>query len=432
MTTQDSKPPLQRQTNENEGASQTAAPEKDTSPEPVKNGYRSIIWLTVIILLVGLTWFLLWFYDFRWREYTDDAYVNGNMVNVTPVVSGTPIAFFADDTDLVEEGQLLVQLDETPFRLALEKELATLASTALQVAQYYNSVKASIASLQSKQITYERFRYDFENRLNLIDAKAVSGEDYVHAKDMMDTALEDLKLAEAQLNVSIDAAGHVINQSGEIITPPEQHPLILAQKAVIREAYYNLQHCNVYAPCTGYIAQRTVEVGQAVSPTSYMMAIIPINYMWVDANYKETQLTDVRVGQPVKVYIDLYGSGVEYKGKVLGIASGTGSVFSLIPPQNATGNWIKIVQRLPVRVSLDPETMKKYPLRLGLSAEVYIDIADTDLPYLAQIPSTKSISTTHVFKIDFSDIDKKMDEIIKKNLGKIPQGFNGKPLLSRF
>ena len=408
------------ETQKPQASAPASAPAPQNTPEaiPWSKRYRGIIWLTIVVLVIGFIWFLLWFFDFRFRQFTDDAYVNGNMINVTTVISGTPTAFFADDTDLVKEGQLLVLLDETPYLIAYERELSTLATTTLQVSQFFNSAKAAIANVQAKRFTYERLRYDFENRKQLIGDKAVSGEEFTHAKDLMDTAEMDLKQAEAQLNVAIDQAGNVIDSSGKIHTPLEKHPLIEAQRNVIRQAYYNLKHCAIYAPYTGFVAQRSVQVGQWVSPQSYLMAIIPINYMWVDANYKETQLTDMRIGQPARVYIDLYGSDVEYQGKVLGIASGTGSVFSLIPPQNATGNWIKIVQRLPVRIGLDPETMKKFPLRLGLSAEVYVDITNTDLPMLAQEPSTKAVTTTQVFDFDFTEVDEVMNQIIQNNLVK--------------
>lgn len=410
----DNQPPV---TNSKQNRLNSSSP---VATQPVqKNRYRGVIYLTFFILLIGLLWFLLWFFNFRFREYTDNAYVNGNMINVTSVVAGTPIAFFADNTNLVEKGQLLVLLDETPFLLTYERELATLATTVLQVAQYFNQVKAAIANVESKRSIFERFRYDLENRRQLIDDKAVSGEDFTHAKDQTRTAEMDLKQAEAQLNVSIDLAGNIIDTSGRIHKPIEQHPLIEAQKKVIHQAYYNLKHCSILAPYTGYIAQRYVEVGQWITPATYLMAIIPIDYMWIDANFKETQLTQMRIGQPAKVYIDLYGSDVVYEGKVLGIASGTGSVFSLIPPQNATGNWIKIVQRLPVRISVDPKTMKKYPLRLGISSEVYVDITDTDLPMLAQEPSTKVVSATQVFDLNFSEVDEEMDQIIKSNLGNL-------------
>lgn len=395
-------------------------PNDPTSPvgaQPIqKHRYRGVIYLTFFILLIGLLWFLLWLFVFRLREYTDDAYANGNMINVTSTLSGTPVAFFADDTDLVEEGQLLVLLDETPFLIAYERELATLATVVLQVDQYFNQTKALLANVKSKKTIYDRLRYDFENRQQLIHGKAVSGEEFIHARDQMLTAEMDLKQAEAQLHVSINLAGNLIDTSGKVHKPIEQHPLIEAQKKIIRQTYYNLKHCSIFAPVTGYIAQRNVEVGQWITPATYLMAIIPTNYMWVDANFKETQLTDMRIGQPAKVYIDLYGSGIMYEGKVLGIASGTGSVFSLIPPQNATGNWIKIVQRLPVRIGLDLETIKNYPLRLGISAEVYVDITNKDLPLLAQEASKKVIGTTKVFHLDFSEVDEKMDQVIRANL----------------
>jgi membrane fusion protein (multidrug efflux system) len=381
-----------------------------------KNRYQGLIYLTLFILLIVLIWLLLWFFHFRLREYTDNAYANGSMINVTSVISGTPIAFFADDTDLVEEGQLLVLLDETPFRITFERELATLATTVLQVAQYFNQTKASISNVESKRTIYERLRYDFENRQQLVHEKAISGEEFVHAKDLMRTAEMDLKQAEAQLNVSIDQAGNIVDLSGKIHKSLEQHPLIEAQKKAIRQAYYNLKHCSIYSPARGYVAQRAVEVGQWITPTTFLMAVIPTIGMWVDANFKETQLTNIRIGQPAKVYIDIYGSHVVYEGKVLGIASGTGSIFSLIPPQNATGNWIKIVQRLPVRIGLDSKTLEKYPLRLGISSEVYVDITNIDLPMLAQEPSKKVIMATQIFDLDFSEVDEQIDQVIKANL----------------
>lgn len=363
--------------------------------------------LSAVVFLLGLGWFLLWLFYLQFHEWTDDAYVNGNMINVTSVISGAPIAFYADDTDLVKEGQLLVVLDSTDYRIAYERQQASLAATVLQVRQLYDTVSTNISNVKNKQVQRDKARYDYDNRSKLVDSKAVSNEDYVHAHDALSTAELDLKMAEEQLQVAKDAAGN---------TPVEQHPLIEQHKAAVRNAFYNLKHCSVYAPATGYVAQRAVEVGQWVKPETAMMAIIPIDYMWVDANFKETQLTYMRIGQPATVTFDIYGSSVEFTGKVLGIASGTGSVFSLIPPQNATGNWIKIVQRLPVRIQVDPEKMKKYPLRLGISAEVNVNITHTDLPMLAQQPPQKPVSTTTVFNLDMSEVDSVIDGIIKANL----------------
>lgn len=382
-------------------------PEPVIPTSPPKKNNRTLWGLTAFFILAGLLWFLLWFFYFRFYEYTDDAYVNGNMVSVTSVISGSPIAFYADDTDLVKEGQLLVALDRTSYQIEYDRQLDTLAATILDVRQLYDNLKVNEANVSNKQTIFNKAKYDFENRNQLVQSRAVSQEEFVHSKDTMESTELDLKQAQYQYQMAKDAVGD---------TTIEKHPLIEKQRNSVRLAFYNLWHCNIYAPTTGYVAQRFVEVGQWVSPNTSTMAIIPIDYMWVDANFKETQLRHMRIGQPATVTIDMYGSGVVYKGEVLGIASGSGSVFSIIPPQNATGNWIKIVQRLPVRISMDPETMKKFPLRLGISAEVDVDITNTDLPKLAQIPPTKTVATTSVFDLNMQEVEKRMEEIIQKNL----------------
>lgn len=387
---------------------QTPPPSPPAAPPPPRSSRSRILWLFSFgLLILGIVWVLYWFFYLQYCEFTDDAYANGNMISINSAIPGSVVAFFADDTDLVKEGQLLALLDCTEYQVAYEKELATLASVVLQVRQLYDNVKVSRANLETKQIALEKAQYDFDNRSRLVDAKAVTGEDFVHSKDDLLTAQSDFKLAEQQLHVALDAAGN---------TSVETHPQIEQQKGNVRTAYYNLQHCSIFAPATGYIAQRSVNVGQWATPATDLMAIIPTDYVWVDANFKETQLTYMRIGQPARVWFDIYGSKVEYKGVVLGIASGSGSVFSIIPPQNATGNWIKIVQRLPVRISLDPETVKNYPSRLGISAEVHVDITNQDLPMLALTPPTKPVGTTRVFDIDLEKVNTVIDEIIRKNL----------------
>lgn len=386
-------------------------PQNDAEPSLPKKGAHSrrsriLEWFTIGLLLVGLAFLLLWFFYFRLHKWTDNAYANGNMVNINVAVPGSVVAFFADDTDLVEEGQLLVLLDDTDYKVAYERELATLASVVLQVRQLYSTERANLAHTESLRVAVERARFDYENRSHLVNSRAVSNEEFVHSQEALLTSEKDLSQAEYQWNTSKDATGNTV---------PQQHPLIEQQKGRVRSAYYNLRHCAVYAPSTGYIAQRTVEVGQWATPTANLMAVIPKDYVWVDANYKETQLNRMRVGQPATVTFDIYGSGVKYEGKVLGIASGSGSVFSIIPPQNATGNWIKIVQRLPVRISLDPETVKQYPIRLGLSAEVTVNVTNQDLPMLVQTLSESSVASTWVFDIHLDQVEKTMDEIIREN-----------------
>ena len=378
------------------------------SATPPNHSRTKLIWLfSGLLIVITACCIAAWLLYFQFHETTDDAYANGNLVNVNSSISGTVIAFYADDTDLVIQGQLIAQLDPTEYKAIYEQELAKLSSQVLHVQQLYENVDVARATVNSAKIEVMRTRYDYKNRLALKGTGAVSQEDFIHSRDAFKSAKVALQLAKAQLEVAKAAIGNF---------PIEKHPIIEEQKGTVRTAYYNLAHCSIFAPTTGYIAQRTIDVGQWVIPTINMMAIIPSNYVWVDANFKETQLTHMRIGQPAIVTLDIYGSKVPYSGKVIGIASGTGSVFSIIPPQNATGNWIKIVQRLPVRISLDPETVKRFPLRLGLSANVDVDISNTNLPMLAAAPSTKPIASTNVFNIHIDHVNAIMDEIIQKAL----------------
>jgi len=390
--------------------SASATPQESLANHHNNSKKSKILWIvTILILVIGLGWFCYWFFYSQYHEYTDDAYANGNMITINSAIPGGVQAFYVDNTDLVKEGQLLVQLDTTDYQVAYEKELASLANVVLQVRQIYNNVLVSRTTVKNKQTVLSRANFDYENRRHLIKTDAISNEDFVHAKDEHSIAELDVKLAEYQLQTALDLAGN---------TSIENHPLIEQQKANVRKAYYNLYHCSIYAPATGYIAQRSVEVGQWIDSTVKLMAVIPADYVWVDANFKETQLTYMRIGQPAKVWFDLYGSHVEMEGKVLGIASGTGSVFSIIPPQNATGNWIKIVQRLPVRIGLDPEKVKQYPTRLGISAEVSVNITNQDLPRFALVPPTKPIASTYIFDIHLEKINQIIDKVILENLKK--------------
>jgi membrane fusion protein, multidrug efflux system len=390
-------------------------PPKTLTPLPPKseinqkNPKRSkmLIWFTIAVLVAGLIWFCYWFFYLQYYQFTDDAFSNGNLTNINSPISGTIIAFYAQDTDLVKEGELLIVLDKTEYQVAYEKELNSLASVILQVRQLYDNVTTNQALVENKKTLLSKAQYDYENRSNLVNTKAISNEEFIHSKDSLLVAQLDLKQTESQLKTSLDAVGN---------TTIENHPIIEQQKSNVRLAFYNLQHCHIYAPTTGYVAKRAVGVGQWITPTTNLMAIIPTVGVWVDANFKETQLTYMRVGQPVSIGFDLYGSGVQFNGKVVGISSGTGSIFSIIPPQNATGNWIKIVQRLPVRISLDPQQTEKFPIRMGISAEVNVDITNQDLPRLVNVLSTHPIVETNVFEIDFEPVNQMINKIIKENL----------------
>lgn len=384
----------------------TAVDNQPSDPSPTRR--KTLLWVfTIILLIIGGVLLFIWFTYWRYHQTTDDAYANGRLVHVNSVINGSVVAFYADDTDLVKEGQLLVELDSTYQKIAYEKALAALTLEVMRVNQLYDAMLVSQAAVEVKRIAASKARYDYQNRSQLVNTKAISEEEYTHSQDDLKVAETDLEKAELELRQAMDAVG---------ITPVDEHPEIEMRKAAIREAYYELKHTRIFAPATGYVAQRSVNVGQAVTPTKNLMSIVPKDYFWVDANFKETQLTDMRIGQPATVWFDIYGSSITYEGKVLGIASGSGSVFSLIPPQNATGNWIKIVQRLPVRISLDPETMKAYPLRLGLSAEVDVDISNQDLPRLADVTHKFPVGKTSVYDIDMTEVNRLIDEIIKTQI----------------
>lgn len=386
-------------------------PEPTTLPKPERqtNNRRNhtLLWFSMVLIFLSLSWYCLWFFYLRYYESTDDAYANGNMVNINSSVPGSVIAFYADDTDLVIEGQLIVQLDHTDYQIKYEKELATLAATVLHVQTLYDNIGTARAIVENRKAQFSKSEFDYENRAHLIDSRAISKQEFIHSRDDLNTAKASLEEAENQLKTAIDAAGN---------TPIENHPLLVEQKAKVRSAFYDLQHCNIYAPSTGYVAMRTVEVGQWARPSTNLMAIIPMDYLWVDANFKETQLEKMRIGQPASVWFDLYGSKHKFEGKVIGIASGTGSVFSIIPPQNATGNWIKIVQRLPVRISLDPEMIKKFPPRIGISATVSVSLDNQDLPRLANTPVQGPVAATKVYNLPMDDIEAIINKVIMENL----------------
>lgn len=397
----------------NDNTPQMKSSSENGTHSPGENGKnhrsRALWFFTFLLIIAASAWFSYWYFYLKYHESTDDAYAHGNFIQINSVISGAVTAFYADNTDLVKEGQLLAELDTTHYQANYEKELAKLAEVTLIVKQLYSNVKAQLANVKNQRAALERTKYDYNSRLKLKETtpQALSQEDFVHSQQNFLEAQFKVLQAESQLNVALAAAGN---------TPAKSHPQIENQKASVRIAYYNLRHCSIYAPQTGYIAQRHVDVGQWITPNTTLMAIIPTNYVWVDANFKETQIGKMRVGQPATIWFDLYGSDVIYQGKVIGIASGTGSIFSLIPPQNATGNWIKIVQRLPVRISLDPETLEKFPVRLGISAEVDVDITNQDLPLLSTVSPEKPVAKTSIYNIHMQDVDQIMDNIVESNL----------------
>ncbi|KIF80754.1 HlyD family secretion protein [Noviherbaspirillum autotrophicum] len=311
----------------------------------------------------GLYWALV----SRYIEDTDNAYVQGNVVQITPQIAATVAKIYADDTSMVKAGQPLVALDTADADVALAQAEAQLAQTVREVRTLYAAQAQASANLAMRETELARAKDDLARRKALAGSGAVSSEEIRHAESAVSSAQATLAAAKEQL-----ASGRALTEG----TSVANHPNVQRAAARVQEVLLMKSRSTLYAPVGGEIAKRSVQVGQRVTPGAPLMAIVPLDQLWVDANFKESQLREMRVGQPVKLIADIYGSKVEYAGKVEGLGAGTGSAFALLPAQNATGNWIKVVQRVPVRIALDPKQLAEHPLRVGLSMHVEVDLHD--------------------------------------------------------
>ncbi|CAJ0742278.1 HlyD family secretion protein [Ralstonia mannitolilytica] len=393
-------------------AAPSAAPAPTPAAAPNGNGNgkrkRMLTTLAAALVVAGVGYGLYWGLYGRWFESTDDAYVQGNVVQVTPQVAGTVVAIRADDTQLVTAGQPLIELDRADARVALEQAEAALAQTVRQVRTLYSNTSAYTATLAMRESDLAKAKDDLARRKQIAGTGAVSQEEISHAQTAVQAAQAALEAAKEQLQ-----GNRVLTEQ----TTLERHPNVLQATAKVREAYLAYARTSLPASVTGYVAKRSVQVGQRVAPGTPLMAIVPLDQLWVDANFKEVQVRHMRVGQPVELVADVYGSSVTYHGKVVGFSAGTGSAFSLLPAQNATGNWIKVVQRLPVRVSLDPKELKEHPLRVGLSMEAKVDIHDEGGQALATAATASPLQTT-VYDQAGKEADQVIASIIAANAGR--------------
>ncbi|WP_434673981.1 efflux RND transporter periplasmic adaptor subunit [Pseudomonas sp. R1-15] len=362
--------------------------------------------LALIVILAGVgVWAWHELYG-RWSESTDDAYVNGNVVEITPQVTGTVVSIGADDGDLVREGQVLVQFDPNDAEVALQSAQANLAHTVRQVRGLYSNVDGMKAQVHAQEAEVQKARENYNRRKNLAAGGAISQEELSHARDDLTSAQNALANARQQLMTTSALVDDTVLSS---------HPDVQAAAAQLRQAYLSNARSTLIAPVTGYVAKRTVQLGQRVQPGTALMAVIPLDQLWIDANFKETQLRDMRIGQPVDIETDLYGSDVKYSGTVDSLGAGTGSAFALLPAQNATGNWIKIVQRVPVRIHINAEELARHPLRVGLSTQVNVNLHDQSGPVLAQQPPQKASFSTQVYARQLADADAMITRLIHEN-----------------
>jgi membrane fusion protein (multidrug efflux system) len=378
---------------------------------PKKNGKRkrALLILATVVLVALVAWLLWYLLVGRWHQDTDDAYVQGNMVSITAQTAGTVVSIGADDGMKVVAGQALVQLDPNDAKVAFEQAKANLANTVRQVRGLYSAVDAGQADLRARQVAIAKARADVARREGLVASGAVSAEELAHARN-------ELAAAEAALSSSRENLSR--NRALVDATTVNDQPQVQAAAAQLRAAYLNLQRAAIVAPVTGYVAQRTVQLGQRVQPGMPLMTVIPLEQVWVEANFKETQLAKMRLGQPVELTSDVYGDNIEYSGKLASLGLGTGSAFSLLPAQNASGNWIKIVQRVPVRIELDPEQLAAHPLRLGMSMSVDVGIRDQKGDVLPAATPAKPVLSTQAYARQLSEADALIRGIVQDNLAR--------------
>jgi membrane fusion protein (multidrug efflux system) len=382
-----------------------------TPDSGVKNPRRSrrvgFIALGAVVLIGALAYGAYWFFDARYYGSTDDAYVNGDVVQITTEVPGTVLSVNVDDTQPVQAGQKLLELDPADARIAVANAEADLARAVRQVRGIFAQSSQLQAQIDQREQSARTADDDLKRRGGLISDGAISAEELSHARDAVTSSRANLAAAREQLSQT------VAQIDGTTIA---DHPQVLAAEAAVRNAALALHRTEITSPVSGLIAKRSVQVDQRVAAGTPLMAVVPLDDVWIDANFKEGEIEHMRAGQPVTVRTDLYGHDVTYHGHVVGMAAGSGSSFALLPAQNASGNWIKIVQRIPVRILVDPAELKAHPLRIGLSAMVRVDMHDTSGPLMT--PAVRNTPQPRESSAgDDPAVDRRIADIVALNAG---------------
>jgi len=389
-----------------EPAASPPAPAPAPTPGPGRRR-NILILIAVIFIVLGALWAAYWVLVLSKRERTDDAYVNGNKVVISAQVSGTVIGVLADDTQLVKAGQVLVRLDPIDADTNLSRMTSALAQTVRQVRQEKSTADQYDAVIDTRKLELARAEADLAKREPLLAERAIAPEEVRHARESVDMARAALTQAVRQ-----SASAHSLVDGAQV----EDNPAVLQAKAAFRDAWIAAQRNAVVAPVTGYVAERSVQLGQHIQAGQALMTVIPLNSLWVDANFKEVQLRNLRIGQPAEVRSDLYGGTFIFHGHVKGMSAGTGAAFSLLPAQNASGNWIKVVQRVPVRIQIDDADLVKSPLRVGLSATVTVDTTGREGPVLASESTDAPVGDTQVYAQDLDKANAEAEAIVRRNL----------------
>ena len=372
------------------------------------NGKRSRILLTItaVLLVLGVIAFLWWYFILSERERTDDAYVGATQVAISSQTFGTVITVNAEENQLVNAGQVLVTLDNIDAKSALDKAASALAQSVRQFHQLKEQASLYDAAIANRELDVKRAQDDLQRREPLLAKEAIAAEELRHVRDVVAQAQSSLQQAQHQAR-----AAHALVDGSDV----HSNPAVMQARRAYIDAWIALQRTTIVAPISGHVAQKTVQPGQRIQSGQTLLSVIPLSTVYVDANFKEVQLRNLRLGQSAEVESDLYGGGVIFKGKVSGIGAGTGAAFALLPAQNASGNWIKVIQRIPVRIALDAEQVAKHPLRVGLSTVVTVDTHDRSGSAVPDAPSSKSVET-HAYEIDVTQAEAQADAIITKQL----------------
>ena len=360
----------------------------------------------LLLLLISIGSAAYWYFFIKGFEETEDAYVSGNQVMVSAQVAGNISKINVDNMDPVQAGDVLLELDDTNAKLSFEQAKSNLANAVRQVSQLNYTVKQLKSAVRANEITLAQAQGNLNRRVQLVKDGAIDKESFQHAKEAVELAKANLTTSQNQLGA---------NQALLLDGPLSEQPQIQSAVSNLKQAWLNLERTKIRSPIKGYVARRNAQVGQAVSVGGALMAVVTTDQMWLDANFKETQLTHMRIGQPVEIHFDLYGKDKTFNGKVVGIEMGTGSAFSLLPTQNATGNWIKVVQRVPVRIQLDPQQLAENPLRIGHSATVKVNVTDSQGETLRDQAPATTLYSTNVLQYDESAVNNLIESIIRDN-----------------
>jgi membrane fusion protein (multidrug efflux system) len=381
---------------------QTPSP---VDPAQPKASYRPQLLLILGIVLLMATlgiWYLLGL----GTESTDDAYVDGNIVQVTSQVSGTVTMISGDNTDHVDAHSPLVTLNAVDAEIQFERAKSNLARAVRQARTQYYQVQQLEAEVSQRQNDVNKAQDDVRRRSQLAASGAVSREEISHAEEVLKNALAGLDGTRHALAIRLAMVDN---------TTLRTHPDVLVAAANLRDACIALHRSQIYSPVTGVITKRSVQVGQRINPGVALMSVVPIDQVWVNANFKESQIQDLRIGQPVVLRADAYSRKVIFHGSIVGLDAGTGSAFSLMPAQNATGNWIKVTQRVPVRIALQPQEIADNPLRLGLSMRVSVDTTDTSGQVLNKKTPAQPAYSTNIFENELKDANDVVEQVISAN-----------------